>query len=377
MSISYVALAILVLFKPNLWQQIKQACSNPYIIGSLCFYAVFILSILWTTAPFDDVWKMLVRIIGYLLAPLLLIAFQTNSNGKLLLRGFIIGALVTAILSIISWVFNRHVLYGIHDNSWVIFHGHILHNAFLAIASCFMLWIATSTNISKTKQILSIIAYLILVSDILFIVNGRTGQVILLVINCFLLLYRFKIKGLIITLAGLIVILPLLYISPVIQKGINNYNEDMKLYKKGDTNTSMGARLAFHQVSKFAIKENLLLGTGTGSFNTTYKKYATLLNNPAKTTNPHSDMLWIGVETGLIGMATFIIMLCLAVISVFKLLDFYRCMGLCLILGYLCAMLQNSFFIDNVTGMAFIFILLGIITSGNKNSIYHSDRIIG
>ena len=195
MSIAYVMITVLVLFKSRLWQQIKQVLSNPYVAASVCFYAVFVLSLIWTTAPFYDIWKMLLRVIGYLLAPLLLIAFQTDNCGKLLLRGFIIGALLTAILSIISWIFNHHILYGIQDNTWVIFHGHILHNAFLAIASCFMLWVATS-NISKATRIWSIIAYLILFVDILFIVNGRTGQVMLLVMNSFLLLYRFKLKGL-------------------------------------------------------------------------------------------------------------------------------------------------------------------------------------
>ena len=172
MSISYVAISILVLFKSNLWQQIKQALKNPYIIGSLCFYMIFVLGLIWTTAPLHDIWKMLLRIVGYLLAPLLLIAFQTSNCGKLLLRGFIIGALATAILSMLSWMFNHRIMYGIQDNTWVIFHGHILHNAFMAIASCFMLWIATN-NVSKATRIWSIVAYLILFIDILFIVNGR------------------------------------------------------------------------------------------------------------------------------------------------------------------------------------------------------------
>ena len=375
MSISYVVIAVLVLslilFKPNFRSAFKATFQHKYVIGSVLFYMVFVCGILWSNAPIHDIFKMLIRIIGYLLAPLFLLAFQTNNSGPnnsgvLMLKGFIIGAVLSALLSTISYMFKYHILYGAQDDTWVAFHGHILHNAFLAVASCFLLLLTFNKQLNKKTRIYCFIAYLICFTNVLLVVNGRTGQLMLLIMNAFIFVYQFKLKG-VLWLAGIsVVVLPLLYFSPVVQKGIQEYHSDMSKYEQGNAQTSMGARVVFHKVSTALIMDHPLLGYGTGNFTPTYKQYITVRNIQENTTNPHSDLLWIGVETGLLGIMTYILMIIFAVMNSFKLTNFYRGISLSLILGYLLASLQNSFFIDNVTGMAFGFILLGLIAAGLK-----------
>lgn len=378
MTISYILLCVLVFFTPNFLQKLKLSLNQPFIIGCLIFYATFVLASLWSSAPIYDITTMLRHIIEYLVAPLLFIGFQTNNSGKLFLRGLLFGGLLSAVLSIISCLFKTPILYGVRDtvflsyNSYVVFHGHILHNAFLAVISCMVLWLIFDREIKHKQRLWLIIFYLICFFDVNFIVVGRTGQVMLLLGNLITLIYRFRLKGIILSVIVLMTVIPILYLSPAIQKGVKAYNNDMTEYNKySNFHTSMGARITFHNVSKTLIKEKPILGYGTGNFSHVYADYTKKNNILVSTVNPHNDIFWIAIETGIFGVAGFILMVLLSLINLRKLNKFYVCSGLCLIITYLSASTQNSFFIDNVTGFFFVLVLLGLISIGNKTNNYH------
>ena len=375
MSVCYVALAILVLFHSNFKSLFKQAFQYKFVVASVIFYLVFVLACLWSEGTFKESWQMLTKIHGYILAPLLLIAFQTSKSGKLLLNGFLIGAVLSAVLSIISYLANHHILYGIRDNTWVVFHGHILHNAFLAVAGNFLILLVLDKSYTKNHRVLFLIAYLICLIDTMFVVMGRTGQVMFLAMAAFAMIYHFRIKG-IMALIGLgVIIAPLLYLSPAVKQGIVNYKSDQSKFNAGDVETSMGLRWVFHHVSWELFKERPIIGHGTGSFTPIYKDYVIKNNIQGKlTTNPHRDVLWIGVETGVLGVIAFALMIFCAILELLKLPTFCRGAALSLVFGYLLASAQNSFFIDNVTGMAFVFLMLGLIVVGNQKSVIGSKN---
>lgn len=385
MSISYVLIAIIVLFTKDFIINLKNSFHNEFIIGCLGLYLLFILGITWSIADLSDTFKILIKIIGFLLAPLFLIAFKTNNSGKLFLKGFILSAVLSAALSLISFIINKPFLHGIKDAHWVIFHGHILHNAFIAIASTFLLCFMLDKNQQKTLRVISFCIYVICFIDVMFVVNGRTGQFMLISMNMFSLIYQLKPRKLLILGTIIIMITSVLYIfptiktnmenaivsslltvSPAIKKGFEDYKMDEEKYKRGDVITSMGLRKEFHRNSIQIIKLKPLIGHGTGSFTKSYKEY-TNFAYPRATTNPHCDILWVGVELGILGIAGFILMVIFAGINIIRLnsISFYKNMSLSLIFGYVLASYQNSFFIDNVTGSAFIFIMLAIISINN------------
>jgi hypothetical protein len=366
MSAAYCIIILLVLFRSNLIAMVKEALANKFVLFSLAFYLFFVLASCWSIVSWHDSFKMLTRIHGYLFAPLFYVAFSTNNSAKLLLKGFIVGAVLTALLSVISFLLDYHILYGVRDHTWVVFHGHILHNAFLAIAGGMLLLAAFSKQFSKSTRILCGLAYILCLVDVLFIVFGRTGQVLYIILTLFVLVYQFRFKSLIFIIALFGIVAPLLYMSPAIKAGVAAYNSDMSKYKDGDAQTSVGARLVFHQVSVELIKLKPLLGYGTGSFTAAYTKYATVHNIKQLTTNPHRDILWVVVEGGGVAGLLFVLMIIFAIQESLKLSFYYSGASLSVILGYLVASLQNSFFVDNVTGMAFVFIVLGLMVIGFK-----------
>lgn len=367
MSTSYAAVAALALFRGNFLYHFKLALKNKYVVGGLLVYLVFLIAMLWTNATWHDSSKMLLRLIAYLLLPLFVMSFSVNNSAKLLIRGFLIGAIIICILSILSAIFNHHILFGIYDHTWVIFHGHILHNAFLAVAASFYLLAIMDSGLNQKTRIWYLIAYILCFIDIMFVVNGRTGQLMLLAMSGFIFVYRFKLKGILILVGASVIIAPLLYFSPMVQKGIKDYQSDNQKYAHGDTLTSVGLRYEFHQKSIELIKRSPIIGYGTGSFTSTYKNY-TNFSGARATTNPHCDWLWFGVETGALGIAVYTLFLILTLINIRRLSKGYKCIGYTLLLGYLLAGIQNSFFIDNVTGVAYIVIMAAIMVAGSKDN---------
>lgn len=363
MSISYTLIAILVLFTPNFVYEFKLALYDKWLIASWIFYLLFLIGVAYSVAPINLSLAMLIRLVGFLLMPLFFLAFKCANSGKLFLTGFLLGALLSVILSLCSFVFKTHILYGVKDNTWVVFHGHILHNAFIAIAAAYLLWFTLDKRLPLFTRTGAICLYLISFIDVLFIVNGRTGQIIILFLTVIVIIYHFKLKGIITVIILSIIVVPVLYLSPIVQKGIKDYRSDTFKYENGNSLTSIGLRYEFHQKSLELIKRSPFIGYGTGSFSTVYKNYTGFTGIRA-TTNPHCDWLWLGVELGIVGVMALAVFLVLSILELFKLSSFYRCGGITLVSAYVLASLQNSFFIDNVTGMTFIFILTALIASG-------------
>ncbi len=371
MSISYTLVVILILFKlfikkfhlnaNHKLEFISLIKSQKFVMSSLLFYLIFVIFSIFNYQNPNDVYHMLSKIIAYLLSPIFFIYFTQEKNRFYFLLGFIIGVILATLASYIAYIFNLHILMGAKDSAWVVFHDHILHNTFLAIASAILLLIAFDKKTSLNLKYSCIILHIILAINILFIVNGRTGQIIYLIITAFIIVRKFHLKGLIYLLISSMIIAPILYHSTVIQQGIANYKRDIALYNNGEYHTSMAARKIFHKVSNQLIKEHPLLGYGTGSFARVYANYANKHKLQPLTNNPHRDILWIAVETGIFGCIIFMLMLFSLILQLFKLDSFHKNLGFVLLITYILASLENSFFIDNVTSISFMLLTCSII----------------
>lgn len=389
MSVSCIVLAIVtILSQTHLIKQLRTSFNSRLIVGYVSLYICFIIGCLWSTADYHAISAILFKVICFILAPILLIGFRVKDAANQLLKGFVIAGAITVILSIVCFSFNHPILRGVVDNAyggsaWVIFHGHILHNVFLSIASIIVLNILLDKAREQTKLVnfMYIALYIAFFIDIFYIVDGRTGWVTFVVMHFITLFYRFKIRGLLFSCLAFIILAPMVYYSsPVIKAGVHNYQSDQALYLKHQVNSSFGLREDFHKNSLALIKQKPYFGYGTGSFSMVYKSYISQFNG-ITTKNPHSDWAWIGVELGGFGLIGFIFMLLASYYSFYKLEKFYKLIGLSLLGAYFIASFENSFFIDNVSGVTFILLSLALVSA---NDYYHarlnnakSDEIIG
>ena len=375
MSLSSILLMLLACSVPDLRSKIKQALSNKFVWYSCAFFTIYVLGCCWSTADGASQLKMLSRMIAYAGAPLLFISLGYKSSAKQLLTGFILGALLSALCSVVAWALQHPFLQGTSDGltdgaifKWTVFRGHLLHDAFLAVAASFILaWLVYARELKLKAKLFWSLAYLLCLVDSMFLVQGRTGQIMFVVMSLGVIVYRFKFKGLIYAgLAGVVVVPLLLWSAPALKNGVNEFKNEQVQLQQGNYNTSAGLRRQFHENSLALIKRHPLIGYGTGSFAASYASQVAGTNF-IRTKNPHGDLYLIGVELGLLGISAFILLLVANCRELLKSSEpLYSCMGFTLLLGYLVALTQNSFFMDNVSGLAYLLLMLSILVKVAK-----------
>ena len=370
MSLTWILLLLTAVAVPDFKAKLHQALENKFILARCAFFVVFLLGCLWSDAVTAARLKMLSRLLAYGVAPLLFVSLGHGQAAKMLLKGFIGGVMLSAILSILSYIIQHPILQGTSDGltagalfKWTIFRGHLLHDVFLAIGGSFILcWLVFAPQLSRGAKLLWTLAYLLCVVDAMFLVQGRTGQIMLVSMSLFVIVYRFKFKGIIYAALASAVILPLLLVAaPALKNGINEFKQDQNQLQQGNYNTSAGLRKQFHSNCLALIKRQPLLGYGTGSFASTYAQQVAGTNS-IHTNNPHGDLYLIGVEVGALGILSFILLIVANCCALYQpAAPLYSCMGYSLLLGYLIALTQNSFFMDNVSGLAYLLLMLSIL----------------
>lgn len=137
-------------------------------------------------------------------------------------------------------------------------------------------------------------------------IGARSGYLALIVL-CPLIVYNivgrrhlFKI------LTGSVIIIALLFSSPVVQSRVSKIKEDLIQYKQGNVDTSIGLRLHMWNIAFSEIKRSPLIGIGTASF---LKAWEQKKKDPSLPFfihgNPHSSFLYMLVSFGILGLISF------------------------------------------------------------------------
>ena len=370
MSVCSILLMLSALFIPNFKAELKHALANRFVRTSVLFFGLFVLGCLWSNAEYTARLKMLARLIAFGGAPLLFMALAQGNSANVLLKGFVFGALLSAACSFLAYAFKHPILQGQSDGAtagalfkWTVFRGHLLHDAFLAIATSMLLAsLVFIPRLTLGHKVMLLAAYGLCMVDSMFLVQGRTGQVMFIVTNSAVLVYRFKLKGMLYAvLAGAILLPLLIWSAPALKNGLAEYKEEQSQLQQGNYNTSAGLRQQFHANSLALIKQRPLFGYGTGSFANNYA-HQVAGTNFIRTKNPHGDLFLIGVELGLSGIIAFGGLLLANCRDLFRPGDaLTACYGVTLLCGYLIALTQNSFFMDNVSGLAYLLLMLSIL----------------
>lgn len=373
-NFAYFAVGILSVFLPNIRKNITDALKNKYVLMCIVFYCLYILRFLIGDTPLSAYTNRLSKFAFWFFVPLFYVGIKSTKSGKFIILGFVIGAVVDSIISDLTFLFKHPLGIGHTDGMslWVVFHGHLIHNLFLAIASSIILHVLLNVKLTNKQKFLLVICYLICVTNVMFIVFGRSGQIILLFTNIAVVIIRFGWRGVLSSVLATCIIIPLLYFtSPAIRQGVEAYQRDQQTISTSGNleGNSTGLRKEFHKISLELFKNKPVVGYGSGMFESVYDDYAQKNNYYSRTSNPHCDWLLIGVEQGFVGIFVFaMLFLCLFVETV-KLKSHNKNILMVVLIGYLLGSLQNSFFTDNVTGVAFIVLVIGLLLADGSAEI--------
>lgn len=374
-SLQNIMVCILIVasfFHPEFKRIFKKSLENSFIRGALIFYLIFVVGVIWSSAPTNDILSMLTRMILYLLCPLIYIFFSVKNNVKAFFIGFSTCVVLFFFLSMFSLFsgldfFQQNI--GIHTE-WYgykidLFRGHTYQNFFAGLVSVSLIIFMIEGIIkNRTYKLWTIALLVIMFINIFFLCTGRTGQILFVLMLLILTFHYMRLKsGIIFATLLILVTIVTVYSSANIRSGITNAINDIKSYKAGNANTSLGLRLTFYKNSITLFSESPIIGHGTGSFSYEYEK----LNDKVMRTvgNPHNDYFWFAVELGIVGIIFFIIFLSMSIYQSFNTSMPFRLMATILIVTYSISSITNSFFTDNITGQFFILSLCALF-AGNE-----------
>jgi len=240
------------------------------------------------------------------------------------------------------------------------FMTHITHGPFIAFAA----YISLNRIIDKflSKDYISYIyIFLFLALSInVFITGGRAGQIVYIILLFTTLVQNFglKIKILIIGMfLSLMIAISAYQYSGIFRDRADYVINELKAYEEtGNFQSSIGTRLLFLENSLSIIKNNFLLGVGTGDFPQEYSRY-NKINSPNgfESTNPHNMYLLQMAQFGIVGLLSLIAIYYYQIKCRIKDDKFLSNLGLGMMVYFLVINFSDSYLLGHFTSFQFTF----------------------
>ncbi len=337
------------------WNEVKK---NKVVLAVLGFYLLHIVGLLWTE---DMQWGLhiLKKETKFLLLPIIML-FVRRDHIRYYIYAFLAAMTLSELLSYGVWFevipeFKRATI-----GNPTPFMSHISYNPFLTIAIYLLsINLLFDVNLEKKQKIIYVF-FIASMTINMFITGGRAGQVMyfaMLVILLFQYFHKQKIKALLLS----IVILPLIFFisyntSKLFKVRVDFAIEQTLNYKKY-YDSSAGIRLNYAINSWEIIKDNPLIGVGTGDFKSSYA-VVNKINTPmiVVPSHPHNMYALILVQLGFLGLISLLSILYFQIKNTYHNENFMlKYLGFALPILFSIIMLSDSYLLGHYTGMLFIF----------------------
>ncbi len=274
--------------------------NNLVASSSLLLFAFFIVGLRYSSVSNADAFSMLLKYRELIFILPLTVFLSTERYRNWAWNAFIISSV---LILVISYLMHFGILNLNHQGDPT-FKSRITHSIFI---SFFGFFCAHKAYDEKAYQKLYWLLFIACAYNLFFIVEGRTGQLIAVLLVLLFAVQRFTKRGLVMTVfvVGILMLLFLNYSDKATRfnEGVVNMQSDLKPGPE-QSQTSMGQRYMFWRYSMELITEKPLLGHGTGSFAKEYERITSTETMKAK--NPHNEFLMISVQLGAVGLLIYL-----------------------------------------------------------------------
>lgn len=354
-----VLIVLLWLFSGDYLSKYNQIKQSKLLIASIVFFVLHVIGLLWTE---DLEWglHMVHKMWYFLLLFPILCTIVKSSYTKHYIAAFLLAITLTEILSYLVWFEIIPPFKDATVENPTPFMSHITYNPILAF-SIYLVLHEIFFNKNLTQFRFSLYSFFALSMSInMFITGGRAGQVMyfaMLAILIFQFFNKKKVKALLLTTA----LIPSIFItayqaSDLFQQRVDDAVKNTINYSEIKS-ASVGERITFALNSWEVIKENPIIGIGTGDFPSEYAK-VNRVNTPEmhNTTNPHNMYALIAVQLGFVGLVSMLSIFYFQIkLSIQEPSRFYRDVGITLPLLFLVIMWSDSYLLGHYTTLMYVF----------------------
>lgn len=345
------------LIKADFKNDYEKLKNNSVVIAVILFLLLHIVGLLWTS---DISWglHMLKKEVKFLWFPVFML-FVKKEHIKYYIYAFLSAMTLSEIISYSIW-FDIVPAFG---NASILnptpFMSHITYNPFLAFTIYILLYYIIFDNLLDKKQKIIYSFFVLTMSINMFITGGRAGQVMyfmMIIILVFQYFDRQMFKAMLVSLIVVPTIVFIAYNSSNIFYDRANMAISNIINYDDDKNTSVGHRLTYAINSWDIIKQNPIIGVGTGDFKSEYEKINSINTPDMKPTeNPHNMYTLELVQFGLLGLASLLFILFAQIKFAFNSKNkLVHKVGLGLPLLFMLIMLSDTYLLGHYTTLLFI-----------------------
>ena len=300
MSVSTGLLLIFWLMSGRFQDKFNIAKNNPAVLAAAFLLFIYGLGVVYSSADLDYAQSFFFKYIKLLLIPIVATTLTNEKFRRYAINAFLISTIIVLIISYLK-------LLGIYPHQdvgqgYIVFKNRISGSIIMSFAMYWMLLRAIYTK--GSHRITWIALSMLAAGNVLFLVNGRTGMVILPVLA---LMFFYEVYGtralkylLTISIAGLLIA----YNTPSLhQSRIFTIKDEISNSETRGEVTSAGQRVEFYKNTFNLISQHPIFGGGTGSMESEYSTINEIQRSLQKRVpNPHNQYLLTTQELGIFGL---------------------------------------------------------------------------
>jgi O-antigen ligase len=302
-SILSVLIIALWLFSKRILSLPQLLKNNAVAAWAVALFCCFLFGLSYSSGSFQDGLNMLNKYRELLFIPIFMSFLDADDRA----RKWLWCALVFASgVSLVASFLMEFSLLPLNKQGDPCFKSRITYSIFIAFFAFLCAHKACGTN-GRYRSYYWLVV-LLCGYNLFFVVQGRTGQLLLVALTFLFAWQRFNNTGRILTvlLLAFLLVFFLGYSEKAVR--IKEGVEDTRAYLKQvpeQTDSSMALRYSFWKNSFELLQQKPLLGYGTGSFNKEYSRLIAEKGHDAITANPHNEFLMIGVQLGSVGLLVY------------------------------------------------------------------------
>jgi O-antigen ligase len=354
------------------WKHRTLIWRNPVALAALLLCGLLVLGSFYGQGAGRDAVVVLEKYADILFMALLLPLFKESRYRRYGLALFAVAMALTLVLSYLVWFGafegTRFFAERTRENP-VVFKLHITHGILMAFAA-YLFAVKARSGVGPVR-ILMMTLGILAAFNVLFMVQGRTGYLVLGVLGLFYISSLLGRRSLWFVVAGAVAVSIAGYtVSPKLKGRVDIALHEASIWQPGagrNEASSIGTRMDYYTNTLKIFVQHPFVGVGTGGFEKAYRQQ--IAGTPvAPSNNPHNQFLLIAAQLGLPGLAAFMLLLMAQWRTARNLpTEEERLLARGVVLTMVVGSLVNSMLLDHTEGLFYAWIS-GLLFAGYRLS---------
>jgi O-antigen ligase len=357
---------------------------NPVALAACVWLAIHVIGAAYSVGTSQDIGRSINKAAMFLLIPAAAVLMTNARDRERALEAFCAVIVATVLLSFLRSAGaippQAPLLKDVVFSPSIVFKYHLTQNLLVAFGAFVLAVLAQRATSRNRRYVLAALAVLAVI-NVIFIGDGRTGQLVLLSLIVYFGYWCARVRGVLIAMGIAAILVGASYLMPqssLHKRAATGVGEAIQ-WQPGVTtggDSSIGDRLEFYKRSIDILGAHPLAGVGTGGFAVAYEEEVKGIG-VTPTRNPHSEYLLKGVEFGMPGIFLLLALFWTVWRNAARLPDAgHTAIARALALTFAVASLVTSTFNDHTEGLLFVW-LAGVLFSTFPHARTRRDFIDG